>query len=195
MSQKSVNRYSQMGMIQSVFLILHIWDEVQASRCRWSEPFTGRNHLGHSFFWCILLYSFYCPVLAIGWVVLLSVWCVTLSKRRIYLGFINASFMLGEREPRGGVNSRLCLFHDWINVCYFLFTENSTCLALVVPKWMRMNSADSSVNCTLKCLNDFYKFPPTWARSKALRRCYLIKTEIHLAPSHTQLCLRLKLVL
>lgn len=91
------------------------------------------------------------------------------KQKKEHLGFINADFMLGEREPRGGVNSRLCLFHDWINVCYILFTENGTCPALVVLKWIRMNSADSSVNCTLSCLNGFYKFPPTMDKVKSIQ--------------------------
>ena len=84
-----------------------------------------------------------------------------------HLGLINADLMLGETEPRGGVSSGLCLFHDWINICCFLFTENGTCPALVVLKWIRMNSADSSVNCTLGCLNGFYKFPPTMDKVKS----------------------------
>lgn len=51
-------------------------------------------------------------------------------------------------EPTGGVNLCLCLFYDWINICYFLFTENGSWPTSVVLKWIRMNGADSSVNCT-----------------------------------------------
>lgn len=65
----------------------------------------------------------------------LSIWCDS-EQNKDHWGFISADFRLG-REPRGGVNSGLCLFHDWINVCYFLFTENSTWPALAVLKWIR----------------------------------------------------------
>lgn len=50
-SQKSVNRDLQIERPPSVFLILQTGAEVQASRqswCRWSEPYTGRNHPGHT---------------------------------------------------------------------------------------------------------------------------------------------------
>lgn len=98
----------------------------------------------------------------------LSMWCVTLSKIRTnwdLLMLISCSVS----EPRVGVNPRLCLFHDGINVCYFLFTENGSWPALVVLKWVRMNGADSSVNGTWSCLNGFYKFPPMMDKVKSIK--------------------------
>lgn len=62
------------------------------------------------------------------------------------------------RELRGDVYLRLCLFYDWINVCYFLFIENGFWFVFVVLKWIRMNGVDSFVNCILSCLNGFCKF-------------------------------------
>ena len=72
-------------------------------------------------------------------------------------------------EPTGGVNPHLCLFCDRINVCYFLFTENGSWPSHVVWKWIRMNGANSSVNCTWSCRNGFYKFPPTMDKVKILK--------------------------
>lgn len=72
-------------------------------------------------------------------------------------------------EPRRGVNSHLCLFHDGMNVCYSLLTGNSIWPVLIELKWIRMNDADSSVNCTLSCLNGFCKFPPTMDKVKGPR--------------------------
>lgn len=72
-------------------------------------------------------------------------------------------------EPTGGVNSRLCLFCDRINVCYFLFTEEGSWPSRVVRKRIRMNGADSSVNGTWSCRNGFYKFPPSMDKVKSIK--------------------------
>lgn len=73
-------------------------------------------------------------------------------------------------KPRGGVSSHLCLSHGGINVGFSLLTGNSIWPVPLELKWARVNDADSSVNCTLSCLNGSRKFPPTMGKVKSLQK-------------------------
>lgn len=110
MSQKSLNRDLQIGAKPSIFLILQTWSEVQVGRqfwCRWSEQDTGRNHPGHTVSFdefCFRASIVLCFCFGYGFGgAIVNLVCES-KQTKSHLGFINADFMLGEREPRGGVN-------------------------------------------------------------------------------------------
>lgn len=88
----------------------------------------------------------------VWWCYKVSVSLVWLLRKQGSLGFINSG-SCGTGEPRGSVNSCLCLFCDWINVCYSLFTENVISSAVVVLKQIMMNSTHSSVSFPSSCLD------------------------------------------
>lgn len=88
MSQKSVNRDLQIGATPSLFLILRTWAEVPVCRqfwYRWPKQDTERNNPGHIVYFaefCLEFLLFCVSVLAMVLVVLLSIWCASLSKIR-----------------------------------------------------------------------------------------------------------------